>query len=132
MLCSFAFFLVAVLPSDPPAYALTQSVDLVEVNHYFDEAGKPVFDQLIYYDWDHQATRYSVIAWRLIKNSNQMPIKQAGADSFASAWHDGKSLRIIYADRMYESWTQFDPENAERAFLPKDQRADLIRMPPKR
>ena len=67
--------LVMVLSGDPPEIAVTDYVDLVEVNHYFDNAGKPVFNQLIFYNWDEPAGRYNVCAWRLLKNPSQVPVR---------------------------------------------------------
>ena len=74
--------------SDPPPVAVTEHVDLIEVNHYFDDGGKPVFDQLIFYNWDESARRYNVVAWRLLKNPNQLPIRNPKNGKYYSAWHD--------------------------------------------
>lgn len=125
--------LTSLLPvDDARSHAVTQHVDLVEVNHYFDDAGKPVFDQLIFFNWDDDANRFSVLAWRLIKNQNQIPVRQSSSGQYYAAWHDGKILRLIYADRALETWTQFDPETVERAYLAKDRRPDLLNPPSKK
>ena len=116
------------LLSDPPAFAATESIDLVEVNHYYDDGGKAVFDQLIFYNWDSQAGRYNVVAWRLLKNPNQLPLRNPQNGMYYSSWHDGKLLRVIQAERKLETWTQYDPETRERQFLPKSQRPDLLRL----
>ena len=114
--------------SDPPPISVTEHVDLIEVNHYFDDAGKPVFDQLIFYNWDATARRYNVCAWRLLKNPNQLPIRNPRNGMYYASWHDGKLLRVIEAEERMETWTQFDPETHERAFLPKGMRTDLLRV----
>ena len=44
----FLFIIIVAIPGDPPAIAIISRVDLVEVNHYHDYLGRPVFDQLIY------------------------------------------------------------------------------------
>ena len=46
-----------------------ESVDLIELNHFYDEQGRLVFDQVIFYDWSAADARYNVRAWRLVKNS---------------------------------------------------------------
>ena len=120
-------FLVAIFPGDPPDVSVVSYVDLIEVNHYFDNEGKPVFDQLIFYDWDDTAARFNVTAWRLLKNPNQIPVRDAATGRYTASWHDGKLLRTVHADRRIETWTQHDPETWERAWLPKSRRPDLVR-----
>ena len=114
--------------TDPPPIAVTEHVDLIEVNHYFDDSGKPVFDQLIFYNWDDMARRHNVCAWRLLKNPNQLPIRNPRNGMYYTSWHDGKLLRCIEAAKRIETWTQYDPETHERAFLPKGMRTDLLRV----
>lgn len=118
--------------SDPPRIAATEHIDLIEINHYFDGGGKSVFDQLIFYNWDESARRFNVVAWRLLKNPNQLPIRNPGNGMYYTSWHDGKILRVIHADRKMETWTQYDPETYERKFLPKSSRSDLLRIDLKR
>ncbi len=107
----------------------TEVVDLVEVNHYYDEAGKHVFDQLIFYDWVCDEQRYHVIAWRLLKQPSQLPVatltKRSAPREWTCTWLDGELLRRIRARQFRETWTQHDPELRERAHLPKDQRREL-------
>ena len=114
--------------TDPPRNTATEYIDLIEVNHYFDGSGKPVFDQLIFYNWDQEANRYNVVAWRLLKNPNQLPIRNPRNGKYTTSWHDGKILRVIHADDRMETWTQHDPETLERKFLPKSERSDLLRI----
>ena len=78
------------LLSAPPRIAATEHVDLIEHNHYFDSGGKKVFDQIVYYNWDPSADRYNVVAWRLLKNENQIPVRHPGNRKYYSSWHDGK------------------------------------------
>ncbi len=119
--------MVAMHPGDPDNVAITSHVDLIEVNHYFDNEGKPVFNQLIFHNWDDSAGRFNVCAWRLLKNPNQIPVRNAVTGHYSATWHDGKILRTVNAERRIETWTQYDPETWERAFLPKSQRPDLLR-----
>ena len=114
--------------TDPPPIAAVDHVDLVEINHYFDPQGKKVFDQLVYYDWDDRAQRYNVVGWRLLKNQNQLPVRHPANGKYYSTWHDRKLLRIVYANRQMETWTQYDPETYERKFLAKNKRSDLLRL----
>lgn len=118
-------YLLAYLTLNPVEDVATDRVDLIEVNHFFDEQGKHVFDQIIFYDWSAQYSRYNVRAWRLLKNQAQMPQRDWRRDEFVTVWHDGAVLRKVRAETIRESWTQYDPELAERAYLPKEQRREL-------
>jgi hypothetical protein len=100
-------------------------VDLIEVNHFFDEQGRFVFDQLIFYDWSPQAGRYLVRAWRPLRSPAQLPQRDWSHREFVAVWHDGITFRKVCAATMRESWTQYDPELTARAYLPKEQRAEL-------
>lgn len=116
------FLLLSVSSSDT---VLRDDVDLVEVNHYHDERGRPVFDQLIFYDWSEQRKRFHVRGWRLIKSDRQLPRRSYYADTYRIMWHDDGVLREVTAKSMRETWTQHDPELVEREYLPQDQRRDL-------
>lgn len=103
-------------------------VDLIELNHFYDEHGKHVFDQIIFYDWSSQSGRYNVRAWRLLKKPAQIPKRDWRRRNFIAVWHDGIVLREVHAETVRESWTQYDPELVERTFLPKEQRRELRKL----
>jgi hypothetical protein len=138
---------------------ISESVDLVEVNHFYDEHGRLVFDQTIFYDWqrykiegtpgalerDEAQTasggpsqefgyRFQVRAWRLIKNpQTQLPYRNWRQGGYTCGpWQDGETLRIVHARGFRETWTQYDPELVEREWLPKEKRKELrVKPPPK-
>lgn len=103
----------------------TERVDLIEVNHFYDDQGRLVFDQLLFYDWSHNDGRYQLRAWRMVKNQSQLPQRNWQSDSYSAIWQDGDVLRKITAPATRESWTQYDPELTEREFLPKERRREL-------
>lgn len=109
----------------PPEDIARESVDLIEVNHFYDEQGRLVFDQLIFYDWSPPDSRYMVRAWRLVKSPSQLPQRDFRDGGYSAIWHDGDLLRNVRADSLRESWTQYDPELVEREFLPKERRKEL-------
>lgn len=117
--------LLAALAYSPSEDIVRDHVDLVEVNHYFDEYGRHVFDQTIYYDWCPVQCRYNVRAWRLVKSQSQLPHRDWESGGYVATWHDGSILRKIRADSLRESWTQYDPELIEQEYLPKDKRREL-------
>jgi hypothetical protein len=112
----------------PTQQVVVDHVDLVEVNHFYDEHGKRVFDQVIFYDWCADAGRYNVRAWRLLKTQDQVPLKNWQRGDYAAVWHDGDILREVRSRSIRETWTQYDPELVEREFLPKEQRRELSRI----
>lgn len=109
-------------------------VDLIEVNHFHDEQGRLVFDQIIFYDWCPDKSRYQVRAWRMLKEQTQIPRRDVRGGGFVAVWHDsqnGDLLRKVRSQSLRETWTQYDPELVEREFLPKERRKELIRQPTK-
>jgi hypothetical protein len=106
---------------------VVDEVDLIEVNHFYDEQGRHVFDQIIFYDWCGIQCRHNVRAWRLLKSPSQRPHRDWDAGGHVAVWHDGNFLRRVRSHAVRESWTQYDPELVERDFVPKEQRPDLHR-----
>lgn len=100
-------------------------VDLMELNHFYDEKGDLVFDQVIFYDWAARESRYNVRDWRLVKNPSQLPQRDWASGGYHAMWQDGESLRRVYSRQYRETWTQHDPELIERGFLPKEKRREL-------
>jgi len=122
--------LLVSLGSTPRDEVVVDRVDLVELNHYLDEQGKPVLDQLIFYDWSPGDGRYQVRAWRLLKNPTTVPQRDGVDGDFVTRWQDGPLLRKVHASQFRETWTQYDPELVEREFLPKEKRRDLRKLTP--
>src|SRR4051812_20686862 len=99
---------------------IREYVDLIELNHFYDEHGKLVFDQVIFYDWSWIENRYNVRAWRLVKNPNQLPQQDLENGGYRAFWQDGEYMRYISSKEIRETWTQYDPELIEREYLPKE------------
>jgi hypothetical protein len=101
----------------------------MEVNHFYDEQGRLVFDQIIFYDWSADDARYMVRAWRLVKNPNQLPQRDWKSGGYVALWQDsgqgGEVLRHVHSKSIRETWTQYDPELVEREYLPKERRKEL-------
>ena len=102
-----------------------ESVDLIELNHFYDEHGRLVFDQVIFYDWSLAESRYNVRAWRLVKNPSQLPQRDWSGGGYSAMWQDGEQIRHIRSKSIRETWTQYDPELVEREYLPKEKRKEL-------
>jgi hypothetical protein len=123
-----AALLLAALMLTPPEEqtgVVVDAVDMVEVNHFYDDHGELVFDQLIFYDWCERANRFQVRAWRLLKATAQRPQRNWNGGGFVIVWHDGDLLRRVEAQVFRETWTQHDPEMDERSILAKEKRREL-------
>lgn len=121
---------ISIIPRCP---VIEDRVDVAEVNHFYDENGRLVFDQLIYYRWCDEACRFQVVAWRLLKHPSQMPVRDFRRGGYSAAWVDGETMRLLRHGSVRESWTQFDPELVERSILPRESRRELSkegRKPP--
>jgi hypothetical protein len=103
-------------------------VDLVEINHLYDETGHWVLDQLIFYDWVPEKSHYDVRAWRLVKTPIQLPRKDCATGRYIAIWRDGQTMRKVHARLLRESWTQYDPEIVERRHLAREKRRELQRV----
>ena len=125
---SLAVMMTAVCAT-PREDVTTDRVDLIEINHFYDENGKHVFDQIIFYDWCNKDCRFHVRAWRLLKKPTQVPSRNWQNGDYVAVWHDtGDVLRRVRGATICETWTQYDPELHERQFRPKDKRRDLSRF----
>ncbi len=100
-------------------------VDLIEVNHFYDEYGNRILDQVIFYDWSTADGRFHVRDWRLLKRPAQWPVRDWDRHRYRCSWHDGPLLREVEATDMRETWTQHDPEVINRKFLPRSNRRAL-------
>jgi len=117
---------MSIVGLDPVEGMIHERVDLVELNHCYDESAKHVFDQVIFYEWSPSRQVYQVLAWRLVKHPSQVPQSDARRDDFVVTWQDGPVLRRVRATTFRETWTQDDPELAARATLPKEERRGLL------
>lgn len=113
-------------PSGSPKSVTRVKVDLIELNHFLDDEGREVFQQVIFYDWCKPKQQFHVRAWRLIKKDNQLPIRHWNPRYYQCTWHDGLMLRQVRASKMRETWSQQDPERVNRKFLPEDRRIPLF------
>lgn len=123
---------LAAFTLSPADEVTVDEVDLVEVNHFYDDQGRLVFDQVIYYDWSPVHSRYQVRDWRLLKSPTQIPLRDWRAGGYVSEWEDFKQrngLRRVKTKSVRETWTQHDPELVEREFLAQEKRAELTRIP---
>jgi hypothetical protein len=127
--------LLTIAAINPQPGILRERVDLVEVSHFYDSENRLVFDQLLFWDWSHEAGRHQLIAWRMIKPNTSdkqsvgqplmLPRYSHAHGEWICEWLDGDVQRRVSATNARETWTQFDPELEDREWLPKEKRKEL-------
>lgn len=87
MLLALLLTLAAVNPRE---VALEDACDVVELNHFYDDQGRHVFDQVIFYVWDDGRRRHQVLDWRLVKSPAILPqrIWRAAGERWQCLWVD--------------------------------------------
>lgn len=132
LISSTVILLATSMGTNPVDLSVEDLVDLIEVNHFYDERGKHVFDQLIFYDWSPNQSRFEVRAWRMMKKVRQEPLRDWSTSDYKLIFHEHGMLRKVRGASIHETWTQFDPEIADRQWLPMHLRRELTRMIPQR
>ena len=116
----------ALFAAAPQDFATAEEVDLIEVNHYYDENGAHLLDQILFYEWDGRESRYQVRAWRLLKSPHQYPRPEIDGEGYETTWREGATTRVVRSSKFRETWTQYDPELLERRNLPREERRELF------
>ena len=127
----FALLLFAISESSPSSVCI-EEVDLIELNHFHDCLGRHVYDQVIFYEWSSELNRYHVRAWCLVEDrepSSRRPTRTYTDNRHHVGWHDrDQNLnRRISSQHFRESWTQVDPERANKQLLDEKQRTALVK-----
>ena len=99
--------------------------DLTEHNNYYDKAGRLVFEQMIFYDWDHRNSRFQVAAWRLCGKHKMSVVRDYRNSRTIIRFKDDKIVRLIYSGIHVRTFTKHDPELRERDFLKREDRRGL-------
>jgi hypothetical protein len=108
--------------------------DLVELNHFHDFQGRNVYDQVIFYEWSPEHSRYHVRSWMIVEDSSRLPKRNYSDGSYRTCYtdRDSKIDRVISSQHFRESWTQNDPERDNKRLLDERLRHSLIkRLSPK-
>ena len=129
-LCVFA------LSSSKGTNTAEEYVDLIELNHFYDHQGRHVYDQVIFYEQSPETGRFQVRAWCLIEdrdNLSRRPVKNVETQLVQVDWFDKdqRLVRKITSRSFRESWTQIDPERANKKILEERSRIALVQNPKK-
>ncbi len=112
-----AWMLLAVIPMD--AVVLREEVACVEKNRFYDDSGRLVFVQWIFYE-EVPSGCLSIVAWRLDKGEFSFQERPP-----VLTFSDADTMRQVRAAYWRESWTQTDPELEARERLPSERRRGL-------
>jgi hypothetical protein len=111
---------------------LRESVDLIELNHFYDDLGRHTYDQVIFYEWSVEYLRYHVIAWCLVEDDHsRLPTQLPGSRETQVRWYDRdvRRHREVRSKLYRETWTQTDPERDNKKLLEEKYRISLLRAP---
>lgn len=108
---------------------LSEGVDLIELNHFYDRHGKHQYDQIIFYEWSPDYRRFQVIEWKLVENDlAAMPHRRPKIREYVVSWYD-EELRIereVHSRIFRQSWSQIDPERANKQLIDEKYRVSLL------
>ena len=111
---------------------LRERVDLIELNHNYDDLGRHKYDQIIFYEWAPDFKRYHVIAWCLVEgDERRIPMYDSHRDDHVVRWYDRDARldREVRSRVFRETWSQLDPERENRRWLEEKHRISLRRLP---
>jgi hypothetical protein len=111
---------------------ICQRVDLIELNHFFDDLGRHAYDQVIFFEWSEEYLRYDVIAWCLVEHDDgRVPVHLPSSGEYVVRWfdRDARAEREVRSQLFRETWTQIDPERANKRLLEEKYRISLFRAP---
>jgi len=92
--------------------------DLVELNHFHDFQGRNVYDQVIFYEWNPEHSRYHVRSWAISEN-DKIPKRNYANGTWRTCYTERESNieRVITSTHFRESFTQTDPERDNKRLL---------------
>ena len=134
MVSTFVLVALMAMLSDPGPRGrdVTEKVDLIELNHFYDDLGRHAYDQVIFYEWSPDYRRFHVIAWCLLENDlSRMPTRNPNNGEYVVRWHDrdAKVQREVRSPLYRETWSQVDPERVNKKLLDEKYRTSLLRLP---
>ena len=110
-------------------------VDAIELSHFYDDKGRLVYDQVIFYERTPTTGKFQVRAWCLVEDReylNRRPVKNESTGIYQVDWYDtDKKIRRKLTSRIFrESWSQIDPERADKKVHDERRRIALVFVPP--
>lgn len=110
---------------------VAQKVDLIELNHCYDDLGRHCYDQVVFYEWSPDYRRYHVVAWCLVDNGlARMPTFDRDKQQYIVRWSDRETgrNREIWSPLFRETWSNSDPERANKKLMEEKYRVSHLRQ----
>ena len=110
---------------------LVLRVDLIELNHRYDDQGRHCYDQVIFYEWSPDYRRYHVVAWCLVDHGlSRLPTLDHSKNRYVVRWFDRETgrQREIWSPIYRETWSDWDPERANKELMDEKYRVSLFRQ----
>lgn len=114
---------------------ISERVDLIELNHHYDDLGRHNYDQVIFYEWCPEYKRFHVIAWCLVdEERTRLPKQSIRRGEWTVRWQerDPGVEREVKSELFRETWSQIDPERANKELLQEKYRLSLAQVPKRR
>lgn len=130
-------FTLAIYPSSgySSMNPIAERVDMIELNHFRDEETNSSFDQVIFYEWSPDYSRFHVMSWCLIENDpRRRPRKDPCSGMYYVRWLDKDTgiYRAVKSSLFRETWTKLDPERVNKQLMEEKHRIGLIDLKEKR
>lgn len=95
-------------------------VDLIELNHFYDELGRHAYDQVILWERSPDYNRFDVCDWWLVECLEEFPCKCG--ERFVVQ----HGARCISSKLFRETWTYSDPERDNKKLLDEKYRLSVF------
>jgi hypothetical protein len=122
---TLALVLLAAAGLSPDTPLASDRVDLIEINHCYNEDGQLVFRQLLFWEWNELDSDYHVAAFRVLRAQTSAVRIDRQRNEYVASWCDSGVLRQVRAPHSRETWTQYDPELEDRRIFPQEYRRGL-------
>ena len=103
---------------------IREECDSVELNHLYDDCGRRVLSQFIFWEWKNGCR--VVRDWRLARAWDQRRTSRGWVLRFC----DGECVRCVETPFLSETWSQEDRERANNDVLPPELRSLLLKPRP--
>lgn len=76
---------------------------VAEINHFHDEQARPVFDQILFYEWNKLKGRHDVLGWILLRDSRER-ITEENKAAF-----EARVKAQVMKENGWEKWPDDEP-----------------------
>ncbi len=109
---------------------ITAHVDAIERNHYYDAQGQLTFVQWIFWHqvWHKGKWKEVAVAWRMVPKTCTTIYRHKGGWRMVfwdQSGSESGDMRSVTTHSFFETWTQEDPEVANRKEFPAKDRPGI-------